>query len=301
MKIYDCFTFYNEFELLELRLKSLYDYVDQFVLVEADKTQNNQPKLFYFEENKSRFEEFLPKIRHVKINVNLPYKGAGDWSIEFAQRNSIQAGLADAESDDLIFISDIDEFQNPNIIQEIIDNKAAIFGIYKFSFPSEKQPVQCFAKLLSAIDNILEISPIALQQSMHYYYFDYVQSDYFWNGTILTKYKNLSSPQNLRNLRWELPSIPNSGWHFSYMGGAEKIINKLQAIVEGQTLLQANSNLENTSYLKDCIKKGKDIFGRLGDKQIFIEYDIDKINLPYLKEFLKKYPQFLRANDLNLK
>ncbi len=50
VKVYDCFTFYNEFELLELRLRALWDVVDYFVLVEADRTHTNKPKPFYFYE-----------------------------------------------------------------------------------------------------------------------------------------------------------------------------------------------------------------------------------------------------------
>ena len=46
IKIYDCFTFYNEFDLLELRLTELYNYVDYFVIVEADTTFTNRPKPF---------------------------------------------------------------------------------------------------------------------------------------------------------------------------------------------------------------------------------------------------------------
>ena len=50
MKIYDGFTFFNELELLELRLKSFWDIVDCFVIVEADKTHANIFKPFNFAE-----------------------------------------------------------------------------------------------------------------------------------------------------------------------------------------------------------------------------------------------------------
>ncbi len=95
LKVYDCFTFYNEFELLELRLESLNPIVDYFVLVEADKTQRNEDKPFYFLENKDKFSKFLPKIRHLMMNVSdlsSLYKGDGDWIIENAQRDYIKQG-----------------------------------------------------------------------------------------------------------------------------------------------------------------------------------------------------------------
>ena len=130
MKVYDCFTFYNEFELLELRLKSLWDVVDCFVLVEADKTQSNIPKPFYFNERKAEFAEFLPKIRHLMGKMDLPYKGVGDWVIEHAQRNLIAQGLQDAAPDDLIFISDLDEIWAPDILQRINNRQVPVIASY---------------------------------------------------------------------------------------------------------------------------------------------------------------------------
>ena len=126
LKVYDCFTFYNELELLELRLNSLWDMVDYFVLVESDKTYNNKAKPFYFEQHKSDFEKFLPKIKHIKIHPDIPYAGVGDWSLENNQRNSIAKGLQDAEPDDLIFISDLDEFPAVDILQRINERQAPL-------------------------------------------------------------------------------------------------------------------------------------------------------------------------------
>ena len=130
MKVYDCFTFYNEFELLELRLKSLYEVVDFFVIVEADKTLNNKPKPFYFAERRKDFAEFLPKIRNVQVKMDIPYKGTGDWSIEFAQRNMISEGIKDAAPDDFIFISDLDEIWAPDILQKINNRQVPMFAGY---------------------------------------------------------------------------------------------------------------------------------------------------------------------------
>ena len=130
MKVYDCFTFYKEFELLELRLRSLWDVVDCFVLVEADKTFTNKSKPFYFNERKAEFAEFLPKIRHLMGKIDLPYKGVGDWQIEFAQRNLIAQGLQDAAPDDLIFISDLDEIWAPDILQRINNRQVPVIASY---------------------------------------------------------------------------------------------------------------------------------------------------------------------------
>ena len=126
MKVYDCFTFYCQFELLELRLKSLYDLVDYFVIVESNKTFSNKSKPFNFLERKDEFKEFFPKIRYVMEKDNIPFRGPGDWAIEANQRNNIMRGLEDAQPDDLIFISDLDEFPSPDILERIYKNWADV-------------------------------------------------------------------------------------------------------------------------------------------------------------------------------
>ena len=216
MKIYDCFTFYNEFELLELRLKSYYDIVDCFVIVEADKTQSNKPKPFYFNERKSEFAEFLPKIRHIMVQMEIPYSGVGDWSIEFAQRDFIAKGLSDAEPEDLIFISDLDEFWAPDIFQRLNDNRVEVFISY---LPNPDIPRVNGAKIiipcapLTHVLNILESSPIVMNQNMHNYYLNW-KTPQIWQGSILTCFKRLTTPQQLRNLRTFIPRIMGGGGTF---------------------------------------------------------------------------------------
>jgi len=109
--IYDCFTFFNENELLELRLMTLYDTVDRFVIVEAGQTFTGKPKPFNF----IMPERYADKIRYIKL-ISLPFKNA--WDNEFFQRNSITKGLYDAKPDDVIIISDVDEIPNPEAIRK---------------------------------------------------------------------------------------------------------------------------------------------------------------------------------------
>ena len=296
MKVYDCFTFYNEFELLELRLKSLYDVVDYFVLVEADKTQSNIPKPFYFEENKNKFAEFLPKIINIKFNVDFIHKGAGDWSIENAQRNAISKGLQNAAPDDLIFISDLDEIWSPDILQQI--NNPEIKPVKNHRIPIFRQfrgkRIYIPIKLGESAKDFLEHSPIALEQNFHYYYFEWISKD-TWHGTVLTKRKNLTTPQELRNLRMKLPFLKDGGWHFSYMGGAACVIEKMKAIVEGDEFIKADKNLIDKNHIEKSLAEGTDIYNRKGVAESqFLPYDVENIKIPYLKEFVKKYPNFLR-------
>jgi beta-1,4-mannosyl-glycoprotein beta-1,4-N-acetylglucosaminyltransferase len=121
--IIDCFPFFNELDILELRLNILNDCVDKFVLVEASKTQSLLDKPFYFEENKERFKPFLDKIVHVKVE---DHPSVGGWAMENFQRNRISIGCEslNLQDEDIIAISDLDEIWNPNIaphLQEFLD------------------------------------------------------------------------------------------------------------------------------------------------------------------------------------
>lgn len=128
MKIYDCFTFYNEFELLELRLMALWDVVDYFVIVEANRKHNGEPKNFNLIERKDDFKKFASKIKYLPVDFSkVPFKGVGDWSLENTQRNAIMNGIGDAAPDDLIMISDLDEIPAPDVFRRLQENKVALF------------------------------------------------------------------------------------------------------------------------------------------------------------------------------
>ena len=295
MKIYDCFIFYNEFELLELRLKSLWEVVDCFVIVEADRTLANEPKPFYFWERQDEFREFFPKIRHLPVEMNVPFKGVGDWSIEHAQRDAILYGLADAAPDDLVFISDADEFPAPDILQQIYKDKVPAIVDHRLpDYGGRRKSVQCATVKTAA--ELLEEYPLVMEQNFHYYYFDLIQGK--WRGTILTKRKNLTTPQELRDLRNDLPRVGvGGGYHFSYMGGAERVINKMTSIVDGNAaVVYSGGKLLDKNHVEKSLANGTDIYNRAG-RAAAKPYDAKNIRLPYLDEFLRKYPYFLREPE----
>ena len=112
MKIYDCFSYWDEDLLLELRLNILNDYVDFFIIVEGNKTwQNNQKKLNFDIE---KFNKFKNKIIYIPVK-DLP-DGDNPYLRENFQRNCIIRGLSNAKDNDLIIISDLDEIPNPKKI-----------------------------------------------------------------------------------------------------------------------------------------------------------------------------------------
>ena len=299
MKVYDCFTFFNEFELLELRLDSLYDLVDYFVIVEANKTHANEPKPFNFWERRSEFKRYFKKIRYVKDDSVVPYKGVGDWSIENNQRNNIIQGLSDAAPDDLIFISDVDEIPNPMTIKTLLDSqvdKSKNVDLIILYYPEEYSPqtlIPCLCQMRTI--SFLEYSPIVCWQDYHCYYFDWVSRELPWEGTVIGKFKHMKSPQAFRNARRMLPRLPNGGWHFSYMGGIDRVITKMHSAVECVMLSTKNEKYADKNFIKTAISDGIYFMNDTANKNL-VKCDLKEITLPTLKNFLKKYPHFVSGN-----
>lgn len=295
MKIYDCFTFFNELEILELRLASLYDVVDYFVIVEADKTHANIPKPFNFYEHLSDYEKYLPKIHYVMDKSVVPYKGVGDWSIENNQRNSIMKGLADAAPDDLIMISDVDEIPNPATIKTIREsltdkNKHVDFVAFYDTTPYTKGKLVEFHSGMR-VASFLDLSPLGCQQKFHSYYFNWVCRTLPWSGTVIGKFKHMKSPQAFRNVRESLPRIVEGGWHFSNMGGVDKVIEKMAAAVECLELSAVDKKYLDKAFVEEAMMNGK----YFHTPAKFVPCDISEIKLPALAAFLKKYPHFVRG------
>ena len=189
--IYDCFPFFNELDMLELRLNTLNDYVDRFVLVESDVTFTGEPKPLYFEENKDRFSDFVHKIEHVVVR-NMP-KTNEAWDRDIFQRNCSLRGLSKARPNDIITFCDADEI--PNIPQVEAD--------------------------------IRNDQPHALHQRMYYYKFNMRVGD--WARATATMYKAMKgTPQQMRRNK-QRPLIRDGGWHFSYVMAPELIAHKIKS------------------------------------------------------------------------
>src|SRR5690242_8981156 len=107
-KIYDCFLFYNEIELLKMRLEELNAAVDYFVLVESVETHKGDLKPLHFKENQHLFAEYLNKIIHIVVDERHP-ELTGLWEKENYHRNCISRGLKQCHPSDIILLSDLDE------------------------------------------------------------------------------------------------------------------------------------------------------------------------------------------------
>ena len=127
-RIFDCFLFYDELDLLEIRLRELEDVVDVFVISESPRTFKGAPKPFHFLDNLNRFERWIPQIRHVTTDppITTPFTmERGDewnpkaWANEAKQRNAVMNALDDCHKRDIIMVSDADEIPSAASVIQI--------------------------------------------------------------------------------------------------------------------------------------------------------------------------------------
>ena len=263
MAIYDCFQYFDEDHMVDLRLNILNKYVDFFVISESTKTHQGKNKKINFDIKK--FLKFKDKIKFVvadyKEEINFNKHTGGESPIEQHQRNYLIEGIKDALPDDLIILSDSDEIPDLTKLKYINKNK-------KF---------------------------IAFSQQMFMYKLNLQNlNESNWIGSKITKKKNISSMQKLRNLKFKkypfwridknnLQTI-NGGWHFSFLQTPEQILNKIKSFSHGEF----NSDNINEKKIEEKILENKDIFGRgITLKKIELDSSFPDYILENKKNFLK--------------
>lgn len=277
--VYDCFTFFNELDLLEMRLNILNEVVDKFVLVEMCSSHTYEPKPFIFDENKNRFSAFLDKIIHVKVEdlpEPIPSKlctNGNRWQLENYQRDCIMRGLVDAKDDDVVMVSDLDEIPDPLAVKQ---------------YEKEGEGICYF------------------EQKMMYYFINNINIvDPVWqNGTRIAHFSEMKNPGDTKvreEIFWEyskkgLPTyfrhclgtpIENAGWHCSYCGGVEKIIKKRQSICEQE--YNTEENMRPDVILKR-IYTGRDILDR---DYVYKALPINKSFPEYIRNNQEKYKKYI--------
>jgi hypothetical protein len=120
MKVFDTFTFFNELDLLEIRLNILDEHVDHFVITESIETFSGKEKPLYFEFNKERFGKWKDKIIH---NI-VPKKDCNNaFERAFFQKESIKNVLAlKAKDEDIVYFGDLDEIWKPQRVEDKVLN-----------------------------------------------------------------------------------------------------------------------------------------------------------------------------------
>lgn len=234
-KIIDCFSFYNELELLYYRLSLLYEIVDKFVIVESNYTHAGRKKDLFYKNNFELFKKFSDKIIHIVVDLpfiypNIDYNKNEQWVNENFQRNCINDGITQLylNDNDLIIISDLDEICCPNKLTEIKN-----------------------------MDNIVDGFTLLLD--MYYYSLNYKHTEPWELVKIVTfkKYKE-TTPQEIR-ISLKMPNLNKCGWHLSYFGDAKFIKNKLLEFGHQE---YNSDNYTNINIIEQKIANGEDLFGR---------------------------------------
>lgn len=242
--IIDAFTFFNELDMLEFRLRLLWDYVDVFVVVESDHTFSGKPKSFNLLEHKERFAWAWKKIIYHRFEAQNAWDGNNPpthtdpkhpcWQTEYDQRNAIIEAVSEFKDDDILLISDCDEIPNPFVF--------------------------------SKIENIRRWEPVALRQHFFYYNLSCLRREQ-WNGTIVTTIGTArkQTSQELRAQRNSLQIFTDGGWHLSWFADAQGIQKKLNSFSH----IEYNTpEFNNEHHIKECIEQRKDLFvrGMVADK-----------------------------------
>ena len=263
MAIYDCFQYFNEDEMVDLRLNVLNNYVDYFIISES--TRSHQGKIKKINFNINNFPKFKDKIKFIvaeyKEKINFSNHIGGESPVEQHQRNALIEGIKDASPEDYIILSDSDEIPDLTKLNEIKKNK-------KF---------------------------IAFSQKMFMYKLNLQNLDESgWIGSKITKKKNLNSMQSLRNLKfkhypfWRIDKlnlqIIKGGWHFSFLQSPGQILKKIKSFSHGEF----NDNSLSIETIEKRILNNKDIFNRgFKLKKIDLDNDYPKYILENKKKFLK--------------
>lgn len=271
--VYDCFQFFNELDILKIRLNVMNSVVDKFVISEATETFSGIKKPLYYEENKEMFAEFADKIIHVVVD-DTPEGYTHDR--DTFQKNAVTRGLAGCSDEDIIIFSDLDEIPNPDKIQEILKNFQED-KIYHFA----QRLFYCYLNMEEVSGNLLSYAGE----------FEGVERKK-WIGSKMCSYKLLRE-QSLQLGELRFPErkevgirVEDGGWHFGYMGGhGEKDIQKRVKEKVVSAAHQEYNSKHVLSQVTDQIKSGQDIFGR--DAK-FVRCEIDDSFPKYIREHQKE-------------
>ena len=295
MKIFDCFMYFDEEIVLDLRLNTLNEHVDYFVIVESSFTHKGEKRKLMF--NHEKFSKFKNKIIYLtydeepkNIEKVLDNDSESEKSRKYifnaayrenGQRNFISHGLSNATDNDLILVSDVDEIPNLESCE---------------------------------LDKIQE-KIILFKQDMFYYKFNLKLPTLVWAGTKGCKKKDLISPQWLRNIKdrkypffrfdtifsktkyISIKLINNGGWHFSNIKTAKEIEFKLKSYLHHR---EFDLNPMTTEQIKNIIENKQAIYdlnvdkkvNKIGDGSKLNDYPLNKLPR-YLQKNINKYEKWM--------
>ena len=264
-KIIDCITFFDNNFMFELRYNVLKKYVDYFVICESLYDHKGKKKKINFNWNEKYNKN---KIKYFLLKKPFP-KSNNRWQNQAVQREYLLKCVDFASPNDYIFFSDPDEIVKPEILKNFKLKKK--YGIF-------------------------------LQDCFNYKFNLYNPHESPWEGTRVSKKKNLKSIDFLRqkvllkNLKYNLLRIDKekniqvyrkAGWHFNNIMSVKKISLKLKTFAHKEF---SGKKFSSPNIIKKKIKKKIDLFDR-GYK--FKSIKLDENFPEYIRKNKKKYEKFI--------
>ena len=297
-RIYDCFAFFNELDILRIRIEELKDVVDKFILVEATKTFSGNPKPLYYQEFSHEFAEYQDKIIHYvvddmpEIDYSQPVHFQA-WPLDIHQKNCISRVLNSLEckDEDIILVNDCDEIPRKE-------------------------------KLSEAIELLKDNEFVIFVQDLYHGHLDNIASEW-WCGTVACKYKdfkvrtytkvrysdkintglNMGDPAYKRsgyinsNQYFEHPYLLKSGWSFSWFGSELSRRYKLQSFAHKEVDDSQARRVEKIKY--DVCRPTLEM--ESSGEFYFDVRDIEGKDVPeFLIKNIHKYRHFLQARQTAL-
>lgn len=272
--VYDCIPFFNELDILKLRLHILDPIVDRFIIEEATVTFSGEKKELCFEKNKAMFQEFLPKITYLVVDDS-PIQATTHERDKF-QKNALIKGLKDATDEDVIILSDVDEIPNPKVLKKIIAefNPDKVYHLAQRMF-------YCFINMEEISGSLLSITGEfpGVEKKM-------------WLGTKVFGKRSIPKAGiiEMREAPTTAPDavrVEDGGWHFGYMGSRqERDVGKRIGTKVVAAAHQEYNNADTLAEAMDKLILGQDIFGR--DAR-FKRVEVDESYPEYLLSHKEEY------------
>ncbi len=249
-KVYDCFCYFNEDMILQIRLETLWDMVDIFVISEASYTHAGESRARLFDI--ANFEKYKSKIRYIPLDI----KPAGEnnaWKNENFIRNNIVLGLFDAQPNDLILVSDIDEIPRPEKISEYDtkylrgDFKQYYYSYYFNNFWLGEVDLHGNLKPNS---NIFDGTKITTYQN----FMEFFKG----NASSLRIYKSSGILRSIKRSwfkRYRAQKILNGGWHFTWIFDIAGIVTKIESTAHQEFNVDF---YKNPKRIRELIQQGRD-------------------------------------------
>jgi len=270
--MFDCFPMNNELDLVEVRLNTLSPVVEKFVIVESSYTHTGKPKPLYFNENREKFKKFNDQIIYLEYFRDIH----GDaWRQENEQRNTILQALDIAKpKDSLLFVSDADEIPKPD---SLLEAQALALDL--------KTPVTFVMDDCLYYMNYVADSPMRGPYIYNPDKAEEIHKHWFLNGK--------PSPHCPTAFRWhsgspyhhnDFPSVYNSGWHFSSLGGIEILKRKIESCAHTQFDLP---EIKSDEHLLKCMNEGVAYYDKVVKFNDIPTRKYSKIDISFLPQYVQ--------------